>query len=467
MRPPRVSVGLLITATILATAFPSDLRSAEPAARWWKGNLHTHTFWSDGDDFPEMVAEWYRVHGYQFLALSDHNTVQDTNQWVDINSPLRQLAYDKYEKRFKDAVDSGVLSGVRRVRLKTFPELKKQFDDSGRFLLVQSEEVSDRWKTAPVHLNATNLRQIIKPQGGSNIVETIQNNVNAVLEQRNRLGVPMFVHLNHPNFGFAITAEEMMQVRGGKFFEVYNGHNRVFNFGHTNGAPGMDRFWDIILTWRLAVLGLDVLYGVGTDDSHSYHDIAFYKAQDAAKKAAAAKSGDAKSSTPAPAADAAAARDPAHDLVTKTYSGRGWVMVRAARLTEPDIVLAMEAGEFYASNGVTLRDVRREKGRYSVEIEPEPGVTYTTQFIGTRRGFDRTNTPLRNKAGAMLRMTHTYSKDVGAVLAEVKGASASYTLKGDEIYVRAKVTSSKPKANPSELKEVEQAWTQPLVTGVK
>lgn len=29
-------------------------------AQWYKGNLHTHTLWSDGDDFPEMVADWYR-----------------------------------------------------------------------------------------------------------------------------------------------------------------------------------------------------------------------------------------------------------------------------------------------------------------------------------------------------------------------------------------------------------------------
>ena len=53
---------------------------ADPPQRWWKGNLHTHTFWSDGDDFPEMVAEWYRDNGYNFriadaFALSPSNTV--------------------------------------------------------------------------------------------------------------------------------------------------------------------------------------------------------------------------------------------------------------------------------------------------------------------------------------------------------------------------------------------------------
>ena len=28
------------------------------SARWWKGNLHTHSLWSDGDDYPEMIAGW-------------------------------------------------------------------------------------------------------------------------------------------------------------------------------------------------------------------------------------------------------------------------------------------------------------------------------------------------------------------------------------------------------------------------
>ena len=40
---------------------------------WYRGNIHTHTTESDGDAEPEVVAAWYRDHGYDFLALSDHN----------------------------------------------------------------------------------------------------------------------------------------------------------------------------------------------------------------------------------------------------------------------------------------------------------------------------------------------------------------------------------------------------------
>ena len=45
----------------------------KPNSRWWKGNLHTHSFWSDGNDFPEMIVSWYAENGYNFLTLSDHN----------------------------------------------------------------------------------------------------------------------------------------------------------------------------------------------------------------------------------------------------------------------------------------------------------------------------------------------------------------------------------------------------------
>jgi hypothetical protein len=213
-----------------------------------------------------------------------------------------------------------------------------------------------------------------------------------------------------------------MQVDGERFFEVYNGHPSVHNEGDDKHAS-TERVWDIILTERLAELGKPVMFGVGTDDSHQYHN----------------------------------------EPNKLSHPGRGWVMVRAPKLTVDNLVTAMEAGDFYASSGVTLKDVRREKGQLSVEIEPEPGVTYTTEFIGTRKGYDRASTQVLGESGETLRVTRKYSKDIGAVLAKVEGTTASYALKGDEIYVRACVTSSKQKADPAiAAGEFEQAWTQPL-----
>ena len=76
---------------------------SNPQPQWWKGNLHTHTFWSDGNDFPEMVAEWYLDHGYNFLALSDHNILSQGQKWVSLEKADQSSngdAYPKYLKRF-------------------------------------------------------------------------------------------------------------------------------------------------------------------------------------------------------------------------------------------------------------------------------------------------------------------------------------------------------------------------------
>ena len=54
--------------------------------RWYKGNLHTHSLWSDGNDFPEMIVDWYATRDYDFLAISDHNTLNEDEKWVPVAS---------------------------------------------------------------------------------------------------------------------------------------------------------------------------------------------------------------------------------------------------------------------------------------------------------------------------------------------------------------------------------------------
>jgi len=412
---------------LLLTFFAvASLHAAEP--QWWKGNLHTHSHWSDGDDYPEMIAEWYEKNGYNFLALSDHNILSDHEKWIPIaKSRGGQVAFDKYLARFgEDWVETRGKEGEKEVRLKTLGEFRGQFEKPGQFLMVQSEEISCRYLTAPIHLCATNIRECIMPPKGTSVVDVMQKAVNAVMEQRKRTNVPMFPHINHPNFGWALTAEEMMQLDNERFFEVYNGHPKVHNEGDEKRA-GTERMWDILLSERLTVLNKPAFFGLATDDSHNYHN------------------------------------DPAK----LSRTGRGWVMVRAKKLAIEDIIVAMEAGDFYASSGVTLKDVQRAKRSLTLEITPEEGVTYKTEFIGTRKGYDRTSTPVTDDKGTTIRTTRQYSKDIGMVLATVEGKSATYKLKGDEIYVRARITSSKLKVDPYHEGEVEMAWTQPLVTGVK
>jgi len=414
---------VLTAATLVALASWAGAADSE-AGRWWKGNLHTHTLWSDGDDYPEMVTAWYQDHGYEFLGISDHNRLLTGERWTDAGTNRGgAVALDKYVKRFGgDWVGLRESGGQKLVRLKTLAEFRGKFEKPGSFLLIESEEITANYEQVPVHINATHLRELIPPQGGNSVFEVIQNNVTAVLDQRQRTGQPMVPNINHPNFLWALTAEEMMRVQGNRFLEIYNGHPITKDPGDATHA-GTERLWDVVLTWRLHQMKQEPIWGTAVDDAHSYHKFA----------------------------------------VGEPNPGRGWLMVRAARLTPETLIAAMEAGDFYATTGVRLKDVRRADDRIAVEIDAEPGETYTTQFNGTRAGYDPTNEPVRGPDGKPLRTTRRYSKDVGAVLAEVKGPNPSFTLKGDEIYVRATVVSSKSKANPAFAGDLEKAWVQPVI----
>lgn len=392
-------------------------------ARWWKGNLHTHSLWSDGDDYPEMIADWYKKHDYNFLMLSDHNVMQEGDRWLVATNKGGGKVLEKYVKRFgADWVQQRTKNDLPEVRLKNLAEFRSKFEEPNKFLFIPGEELTDKYKVSPVHMGAVNLREVIKPQGGDSVLEVIQHNVDAVNAQRERTGQPMFPHVNHPNFRWGITAEELMPVRGLKFFEVYNGHPQVYNEGD-NLHASVDHVWDIVLTHRLTDLKLGVLYGLGTDDSHNYHDIA----------------------------------------IGKSNSGRGWVMIRAKDLSANSLIAAMESGDFYISSGVTFKDVQRTENELSLEIVPEKGVSYTIEFIGTKRGFDTKDEPIRTAGGDPIRVTHRYSADIGRILLTVQGTKAAYKLQGDEIYIRAHVVSTKAKVNPYRAGEFEQAWTQPLV----
>jgi hypothetical protein len=122
----------------------------------------------------------------------------------------------------------------------------------------------------------------------------------------------------------------------------------------------------------------------------------------------------------------------------------------------------MEAGRFYASSGVTLDEVSATSTSLSVTVRPDPDATYQIDFIGTKKDFNRDSEPVRDKMGRKLPVTRNYSQDVGAKLKTVDGISASYDLTGDELFVRARITSSRKHPNPSAVGEFERAWTQPV-----
>jgi hypothetical protein len=328
MRP---HIFFVAAASLVATIGVASGQTAQGEARWFKGNTHTHTLNSDGDSTPDDVVRWYREHGYQFLVLTDHN--------------------------FLTSVDTlNALHGADQ-----------------KFLVVKGEEVTDRFGEKPLHINGLDVARIVAPQGGQSVVDVLQRNVDAI---RKAEGIP---HINHPNFRWAITSDELRQVKNTRLFEIYNGHPQVNNLGG-GGVPGLEEAWDAILSSGT------LLYGIAVDDAHNF-------------------------------------KDPGNPNVSGP--GRGWVMVRAARLDARLVLEAMERGDFYASTGVVLEDVRADAKAVTVTVKPDSFAKYRIQFVG--------------KGGRVLR--------------DVAEPAATYQIVGNEGYVRARVIESNGR----------MAWVQPVV----
>jgi len=382
---------------------------AKEKLTWYKGNTHTHSLWSDGNDFPEMIAKYYKDNGYHFLVLSDHNILSRGEKWMRIDSVEKRRrtlgvpTMKKYLSTYgKEWVEIRGEDKTQEVRLKTLDEIRPLFENDKSFIFIQGEEITNGFKGSPVHTNGINLKELIKPKKGNSLRETMRNNIIAVQEQASRFKKPMISHINHPNFGWSITAEDIAHVLEEKFFEVYNGHPSINHMGDSK-RPGDEKIWDIANTLRLTKLNSLPLFGIASDDSHNYHG------------------GDSK-------------------------PGRGWIMVHCSSLDEDSIINSINAGHFYSSSGVEFKNFNRdqEKGFLEFEIKPKEGVQYITKIRGTMKGEE--NDPQK----------------VGKVLAEIKGLKIKYELSDDDLYVRATVHSSKDHPNPSFKGQMEKAWTQPI-----
>jgi len=422
-------LGLCIVGCWGSTSRADD---AAGAARWYKGNTHAHSFWSDGDEFPEMVSDWYKSHGYDFLALSDHDCLAKGEKWMPVDHGKRHVPAAVVEKcRRRFGADWLQLRGEGdhgEVKLKTFDEIDAKLGEPGRFLLIPGEEISAKFLEDNVHVNAVNLGEVISPKDGLSTANTLFHNLNAVQQQARRLHRPILAQVNHPNWKeYDISPEDLARNELARFFEVYNGGTAEYLFGDAT-HPSVEKLWDIANTIRIARMKAAPLYGVGSDDSHRYQRFSPQEAN----------------------------------------PGRAWIMVRAEKLTAESLIDAMNRGDFYVSNGVVLRDVAydAETRTLRVAVRPEPGVHYTIEFIGTLEGVDPTGTPVADGEKSNKKMKHPgrrYSSEIGRVLESVSGDSAAYRLTGLERYVRAVVRSDKTASNPlAGSIQKETAWCQPV-----
>ncbi len=399
------------------------------AAEWYKGQTHCHSFWSDGDTLPELVAQRYKSLGYDFVTMSDHNVLMRGERWRDMQGkrPVKPQVLDEAHRLFgPNAVELRGEGDRQQIRLKSLAEIRQLVEEPGEFLMIEAEEITGKCGSHQVHVNAINLAETILPQEGQDIVDTLNKDLAVVNEQAQRLGRPIFTHINHPGWPYYdIRPEDLAAVEGGVCYEVSN-TNHGSRLAGDKLFGDTDKTWDIANTLRVGTMKTAPYFGVATDDTHHYYTT----------------SGDG-------------------------IVGRGWIVVRAEELSTPAILAALQAGDFYASTGIELRDLDYDaaKGTYTVEVVPEDGVNYTVYFYGTMKDYDRTTKTVEvpDYKEVKQRPTIQYSDDVGQILAEVKGTKAVYKMTGNELYVRAVVVSDKPmKYVLLNYPSYQRAWCQPV-----
>ena len=203
------------------------------------------------------------------------------------------------------------------------PALKARWDAPGEFLLLPGVEVTDRVGNRPVHLNALGVEEAPVPSGGVDVPSAIRGNAQAI---RSAGGVAV---LNHPNglLSRALTAADIRD-GGVGLFEVC-----CADFMGGSGHPSTDQLWDEVLASGRMV------YGVAADDAHDFGP-----------------------DSPDP--------------------GSAWIMLRASELTASAILDALRRGDFYATTGVQLADVRANPEGMCLLLDEYEAYGYRTEFIG-------------------------------------------------------------------------------------
>ena len=183
---------------------------------WFTGNLHAHSTESDGDSSPRKVVEWYRDHGYDWLALTDHNvrTVLPPEDTPD-PSPL-------------------VLTGE---------EVTVHMEGLENAVVVQAVDIS----------------KVVEPIDAGNIFGTLQANVNAILEAD---GLPCLMVLSDRR---DFRRESIREIVGASLFEVYNVKGAMAVQADPNSFS-YENIWDLLLTSG------KVVYGAAVDDAHHFRE---------------------------------------------------------------------------------------------------------------------------------------------------------------------------------------------------
>ena len=94
---------LFLIAILFSTCVASSVASAAER-KWYKGNLHTHSLWSDGNDFPEMIADWYARTATTSSPCPTTTSSARAQKWIGVAEGDKRAGddgFDRYRKRFR------------------------------------------------------------------------------------------------------------------------------------------------------------------------------------------------------------------------------------------------------------------------------------------------------------------------------------------------------------------------------
>lgn len=231
--------------------------------QWYKGNLHMHTTFSDGDlDLASAIA-FYKERGYDFVSVTDHRKTTDAERFT-----------------------------------------------TETFLTIPGTEL-DCWDHEGNEYHIVGVG--VRPFDQDPTIRSGQGLIDQILDHG---GVAIIAH----PYWLGLERPAIQKLKGAIGLEVYNSGCMDC------GKALSDVHWDDLLHHGYYT------FGVATDDTHRY-----------------------------------------------TYDGAvGWVMVRAAELTQESIMDALRAGHFYSSQGPELYDIRVEDGWIHVETSDVARIAFVS-----------------------------------------------------------------------------------------
>jgi len=433
------SGGAAVAASLLA---PAAGVAAAAQKRWFKGNLHMHNQWSDGKPLAPWAIDWYKTHGYDFVCPSDHNIFQaddlrfdgfgfsnqpadlaafkgETSLWKVISPhpgwpKLTQQNVDETAEKFgREAVRTITVGGQAYVRMATFAELEKQFVEPGTFLLIPGyEQTGGCPNDQQVHVNFINVREVF-PYIQAETPREILERTFAMGREVYRADDYLFI-ANHPLWRYYdFSPTDLIALPQIRFCELNNNNIDERYDAHPEGWTP-EKFWDVVNAHR-AAHDQPLLLGMGSDDRHDY-----------------------------------------------TSDAKAWCVVRANNLDVTELLAAIRGGDFYASSGLGFADIQFDGKSLAVTIDERDEGPYRIEFIGTRKDYDPSSRVIEVKAGGRnpARKIDVFSDSIGMVLDTIEETEGSYTLRPEDLYVRARVTKV-GQASRADWQSRPAAWTQP------